>query len=229
MFEQTHNRFAALNTHKIIKHNNKQINCVVPTSNNHVECNISNKSNKTIIKSHNSNNIGTTKLNSNWTLTFHHNPSIWTINGYQQIATFDTVDSYLDIMLYLDRVANINSINLCFFRKGITPLWEDNANRNGGHWSMKLNMEQGFTVWKSLTHKLICESLLKTIVEPDINGYINGITISNKIVNNESIIKIWVSDRKISNTSLICTDIMNECILPFIKSKIIFQVISPEK
>jgi hypothetical protein len=166
--------------------------------------------------------FGSKKLNTKWTLWFHHDPNDWSITGYKQIFTFGTVEEYAKIMTRLHMVTSITNINLYLFREGIEPTWEHVANANGGCWSIKESMKVGFGVWKEICDKTVTETLLKTFGEADINGTINGVSITLKLMN--TIIKIWVSDRKISNIQWIDKEIMSK-----ISSKIMYQVISPEK
>jgi hypothetical protein len=171
-------------------------------------------------------NFGTKKLNTKWTLWFHHNPNDWQISGYKKIHTFETIDDYLQIMSYLHMITSIKNINLYLFRDNIEPTWEDKANSNGGCWSIKILIDAGFNLWHKICNKAITENLLKQFSDRnednDINGTINGISITNKSMN--TIIKIWVSDRKVSNYQWLDTDIIN-----MVSSKIMYQVISPEK
>ena len=174
-------------------------------------------------------NFGTKKLNTKWTLWFHHNPNDWQISGYKKIHTFETIDNYLQIMSYLHMITSIKNINLYLFRDNIEPTWEDKANSNGGCWSIKIPIDTGFNLWHKICNKAITENLLKQFSDRnednednDINGTINGISITNKSMN--TIIKIWVSDRKVSNYQWLDADIIN-----MINSKIMYQVISPEK
>jgi hypothetical protein len=167
-------------------------------------------------------NFGSQKLNTSWILWFHHDPNDWNLTGYKQITTFNTVDDYLKIMSYLHMVTSIKTINLYLFRKGIEPTWEDKANSNGGFWSFKVSIDTGIDQWRKMCDKAVCETILKTAGSTDINGTVNGISITSKLMN--TIIKIWVSDRKISNNQWLDTDILNN-----INSKIIYQVISPER
>jgi len=166
--------------------------------------------------------IGLTKLNTPWTLWFHHDPNDWNLSGYKKIATFRTVDEYLRIMNHIHMVTSIKTINLYLFREGIEPTWEDDANSNGGFWSIKVSMDTGLGIWKKMCDKAVCETILKTAGDKDINGTVNGITITSKLMN--TIVKIWVSDRKVSNNQWIDNEILSN-----ITSKIIYQVISPER
>jgi hypothetical protein len=76
---------------------------------------------------------------------------------------------------------------LFVMRSGITPMWEDPKNRNGGCFSYKVINKQVPELWKTLFYLLCGETLC---VEQKHNKHINGITISPK--KNFCIIKIWL-------------------------------------
>lgn len=179
-----------------------------------------------IVENINLENFGAKKLNTKWTLWFHHDPNDWQISGYKKIHTFETIDDYLKIMSYLHMVTSIKNINLYLFRENIDPTWEHKANSNGGCWSIKISIDNGFNLWHKICNKATTENLLKQFSndesDKDINGTINGISITNKLMN--TIIKIWVSDRKVCNNQWLDKDIINS-----VHSKIMYQVISPEK
>ena len=76
---------------------------------------------------------------------------------------------------------------LFVMREGITPMWEDPKNRNGGCFSYKVVNKNIPEVWKSLFYLLCGETLS---IENEVSQHINGITISPK--KNFCIIKIWL-------------------------------------
>ena len=85
-----------------------------------------------------------------------------------------------------------NIIKYCMLfimRKGITPMWEDPKNRNGGCFSFKVINKQVPAVWKQLFYALGGETLS---YDKEMNSKINGITISPK--KNFCIIKIWLEN-----------------------------------
>ena len=83
-------------------------------------------------------------------------------------------------------------------RKGITPMWEDPKNRNGGCFSFKVINKYVPSVWKSLLYALCGESLCN---DPKYNSIINGITISPK--KNFCIIKIWLCNCSVQDVNII--------------------------
>jgi hypothetical protein len=106
---------------------------------------------------------------------------------------------------------------LFVMRSGITPMWEDPKNRNGGCFSYKVSNKHIQLVWRYLFYSLCGETLCK---ETKYNQFINGITVSPK--RNFCIIKIWVNNCLTQNPDIII-DIPN---LP--KEECLFKKHEPE-
>lgn len=87
---------------------------------------------------------------------------------------------------------------LFIMRSGISPMWEDPANKNGGRFSYKVVNKYVVDVWKSLFYSLCGGSLC---VVDKYSHLLNGITISPK--KNFCIIKIWMRDCSIQDPSII--------------------------
>ena len=87
-------------------------------------------------------------------------------------------------------------------QEGITPIWEDPKNINGGCWSFKVPDDQAHELWEDLSIYLVCEQLCPTITDE-----IVGLSICLK-KNNNAVIKIW--NKKSKNNSL---KLINEYIL----------------
>ena len=64
-------------------------------------------------------------------------------------------------------------------KKGIIPVWEDPANRQGGCFSYKIANKSVYSIWKELTYLLVGESLS---TNKEFVNQITGITISPKKV-----------------------------------------------
>ena len=98
---------------------------------------------------------------------------------------------------------NILKYSMVFImRIGITPLWEDPKNRNGGCFSFKVINKQVYDVWKILFYLLCGESIF---VNKEHSKLVNGITISPK--KNFCIIKIWMSSCANQNPCIITNEI----------------------
>jgi hypothetical protein len=129
-------------------------------------------------------------LKDKWTL-YCHLPSEkdWNLSGYTVILSdIDTVETTVAINRALTE--NIVKYSMLFFmRKGITPIWEDEKNKNGGCFSYKVINKHVIQVWRHMMYMLAGESLG---MNADYSNCINGITISPK--KNFCIIKIWLCD-----------------------------------
>ena len=76
---------------------------------------------------------------------------------------------------------------LFLMRKGVTPTWEDERNRQGGCFSYKINNKNVHTVWKQLSFILVGETISN---DHKFSSHVTGITISPKKA--FCIIKIWM-------------------------------------
>lgn len=122
-------------------------------------------------------------LHTKWNLYFHHiKDSNWTIDNYKLLYSFDSVNNFW--RLY-NNFPN-HSFGLFFLmRDGISPIWEDKQNINGGTFSFKIGKKVIIQAWTEISMAIIGESIFK---DSDI---ITGISLHPKY--NCYIIKIWVS------------------------------------
>lgn len=140
-------------------------------------------------------------LNDKWDLYYHlpHDAN-WTLDSYISI-TKDINDIETIIQINEDMHDNVIKNCMLFIMKtGITPMWEDPNNRNGGCFSYKVSNKYVVDVWKNLTY-LLCGNNLSN--KKEYNKYINGLTISPK--KNFCIVKIWLNTHKIQDPSIIQT------------------------
>jgi hypothetical protein len=144
------------------------------------------------------NQIPTTrKLNGKWDLYYHlpHDKE-WGLSSYKKIkGNIDNVETLISINENLPE----NVVKYCMLfvmRVGITPMWEDPKNRNGGCFSFKVANKMVPQIWKSLFYALCGESLC---VKQEHNHLINGITISPK--KNFCIIKVWMENTTMQDPS----------------------------
>ena len=144
----------------------------------------------------------THKLSDQWTLWAHlpHNTD-WSIKSYIKMFTFKTVEEIIAITETLPNIL-VENCMLFMMRDGISPIWEDPKNRNGGCFSYKVSNKNVVEVWKELTYVLVGGSLSNLI--PFVNS-VTGITISPK--KNFCIIKIWMTDCKNQNPAVVTNDV----------------------
>jgi hypothetical protein len=139
------------------------------------------------------------KLFVNWSLYYHlPNDKNWNLSSYKPIL--ENIDS-VEQLIAVNEGLTDNIVKHCMLfvmRVGITPMWEDKKNRNGGCFSYKVVNKSVPIVWRELMYLLCGNSL--TINQKHMN-FINGITISPK--RGFCIVKIWLADCSIQDPSII--------------------------
>lgn len=130
------------------------------------------------------------KTNNSWNMFYHLSQNTdWDLSSYKCI--FSKIE-YIEQVILLNNIIPEDIIKYCMLfimRDGITPLWEDPKNRNGGCFSFKISNRFVFEVWKNVFFSLTGGNLFKNRSHEQ---KINGITISPK--KNFCILKIWMSD-----------------------------------
>ena len=134
-----------------------------------------------------------------WNLYYHlPQDKNWGLSSYSIIMeSINTVEE----MILLNNSINENIVKNCMLflmRKGITPMWEDPRNRNGGCFSYKVVNKVVPEVWRNLFY-LVCGETI--CLDNAHNKHINGITISPK--KNFCIIKIWLDTSALQDPSII--------------------------
>jgi len=141
-------------------------------------------------------------LSDRWTYWAHlPHDTDWSIKSYKNIYTVSTVEECIAITETLPEIL-IKNCMLFIMRNGITPVWEDPKNRNGGCFSYKIANKNVFEVWKDMSYVLMGGSISE---ESSFVNSVTGITISPK--KNFCIIKIWLCDCKNQNPSIISSEI----------------------
>jgi hypothetical protein len=136
------------------------------------------------------------ELSDTWIVYTHKNSnSDWSISSYEPIHEIKTVGS---LWRFLNVLQNLDKINYQYFimRRNITPIWEDNKNRDGGICSIALDNRNyryveyniGADAFRSICLLTLNESF--TSNNEDING------LSYSIKNKKILIKLWISDYK---------------------------------
>ena len=165
------------------------------------------KSNTSIMKNNiSSNEIGsscsTHKIKNKWVLWAHlpQDPD-WTFKSYKKVYEFKTLE---DAIVITDITPDplIKSSMLFVMKEGITPMWEDPKNRNGGCFSYKVSNKNVCEVWKEINYVLVGET-----ISPEVSfvNCVTGITISPK--KNFCIIKIWMTNCDYQNPAKVTTEV----------------------
>lgn len=129
------------------------------------------------------NNILKIKLKNKWNIWFHSlNDNNWSIDSYHLISPIEYIE---DLIYIIKNIKNINNGLYFIMKSGISPIYEDKNNINGGYWSFRINKKYIFNKWIDIIYYM----LILNFNNNDIYNDINGISLSPKV--NNSIIKIW--------------------------------------
>jgi hypothetical protein len=140
------------------------------------------------------------KLKNDWVLWFHKvNDNNWSLDSYSKVFEIKT---YFDILFILNEIKNISSGMFFIMKDGISPIYEDSKNINGGYWSMRITKKDSFEIWEKIIY-FMCIDTITIDDKYEIN--INGLSISPKI--NNCIFKIWTSNYKEMKTKYMRTDL----------------------
>jgi len=141
----------------------------------------------------------TSALNGKWGLYYHlPDDKKWDLASYKTIANaIHTVDQTIAVNEKIPEKV-VKYCMLFAMRDGITPMWEDKQNRNGGCFSFKVLNKQVYQVWKTLFYALCGETLCR---DRKYSNLINGITISPK--KSFCIVKVWLRDCSVQDPSIL--------------------------
>lgn len=137
-------------------------------------------------------------LNTKWDIYAHlPHDTDWSVDSYKKIKTVETIE---DIIITYNNIPDTMVTNCMLFlmKEGVKPVWEDPSNREGGCFSYKVNNNVVEEVWRNLNYTLVGESITE---ERDLYEKITGLSLSPK--KNFCIIKIWLSDCEITDSSYI--------------------------
>ena len=137
-------------------------------------------------------------LSDKWTLWAHlpHNTE-WGLKSYIPIYTFSTIEETIAVTESLPPIL-VENCMLFMMKCGITPMWEDSKNRQGGCFSYKVANKNVVKSWTELTYRIVGGSI------SNLNAFfksVSGITISPK--KHFCIIKIWMSNCDHQNPALV--------------------------
>lgn len=136
------------------------------------------------------------KLNSNWEVWMHSNDNEdWSLKSYNSIFNIDSIGSMWRFLGCM-RCLNKDIAQYYIMREGITPIWEDNHNKNGAICSIMIENtnrfnrhfrgDLGVDVFSAICILVMNESFVRN------NCDINGLNYSIK--NRNILIKLWIKD-----------------------------------
>ncbi|KAG9508597.1 Eukaryotic translation initiation factor 4E type 2, partial [Fragariocoptes setiger] len=101
----------------------------------------------------------------------------------QQIVTFDTVEGFWRAYSHMIRPGDMQGhFDIHLFKTGIKPMWEDDANVNGGKWIVRLRKGLASRCWENLIVAILGEQFM-------VNDEICGAVVSVRYA--EDIISVW--------------------------------------
>jgi translation initiation factor 4E len=137
------------------------------------------------------------RLKNSWKIWYHkQDEQVWDESSYLPIYEFSTIREFYAVMnsfVYLPKF-----INGYYFimRDGIKPIWEDDRNKNGGCFSIKVAKENTENIfWDMFIHMLAGELFTHY------NETITGISVVPKKYN--AVIKIWNNNSNICSSHLL--------------------------
>ena len=136
------------------------------------------------------------KLNTSWTVWIHENDNQdWSLASYKSIYEINCIGSMWRFLWVLDNL-NKNVRQYYIMRNGITPIWEDNNNKQGAICSIMIDNlnrsskhmrgDLGVDAFSAICILVMNESFVKN------NQDINGLCYSIK--SRSVLIKLWIKD-----------------------------------
>jgi len=125
----------------------------------------------------------------------------------RNLGEFGSVEEFFLWYGHLQRAPEIPHISdLSIFRKGVRPVWEDDANVKGGKWVLRVRKNSESTLW-------FWESLLLALISDDFGDAaadITGVVLS--IRHAEDIISVWNSTANDGRTNLKIKETLRRCL-----------------
>jgi len=141
-------------------------------------------------------------LRRKWNLWAHlPHDTDWSLKSYKPIFKFTSAEDTIAICETLPDIL-VKNCMLFVMRDGITPMWEDVNNREGGCFSYKISNKSVYEVWRELSYVLVGETISSN---PSFVDNVTGITISPK--KNFCVIKIWLTNCEFQDPNIVTNDV----------------------
>ena len=129
------------------------------------------------------------KLRHSW--SFWYRPPISKSNGYvdyektlHPMAEFGTIEEFFTVYQHLKRPSTLPLVSdYHIFKKGIRPVWEDEENKKGGKWIVRLKKGVSDRYWEELLFAIVGDQFAEASEE------VCGAVLS--VRNGEDILSIW--------------------------------------
>ena len=138
-----------------------------------------------------------TKFEKNWILWYHHEKDNWKLSGFRQLYKITTIKELWQLYNNWHVIGGVTNKHVFIMQEGVSPLWEDTENINGGCWSFKVHEDNADELWEDLSVHLVAESLYQNDKDK-----ILGLSLCLK-KNNNVVIKIWNKSSKFNSLKLL--------------------------
>jgi translation initiation factor 4E len=128
-------------------------------------------------------------LKSTWTLFYR--PPTSKYSDYEKstikLASISTVESFWTIYSHLKRPSQLPSVSdYHIFKEGIRPVWEDEANKRGGKWIVRLKKGVADRYWEELLFAIIGDQFMEAGEE------VCGAVLS--VRSGEDVLNVWTQN-----------------------------------
>lgn len=128
-------------------------------------------------------------LRHSW--VFWYRPPISKSNGYLEyektlhaMAGFDNIEDFFTVYRHLKRPSTLPLVSdYHLFKKGIRPVWEDDENKKGGKWIVRLKKGVADRYWEDLLFAIVGDQFAEA--SEDVCGAVLSVR------NGEDILSIW--------------------------------------
>lgn len=141
-----------------------------------------------------------------WCLWYHYDTSTWTTGSFKLLMNITSVGELWAMVDALQANEAVLLEHLYVMREGVAPIWEDKRNRNGGCWSIKVDLKDSFNVFVKILAFVLGENSLIAPDGKNLSSNITGISFCSK---NQfsTIAQIWTSDKHLNKTTLLHPEI----------------------
>lgn len=109
------------------------------------------------------------------------------------VGSFNSVESFWSLYSFITRPSELTGYcDYHLFKDGIKPMWEDDANREGGRWTVRLRKGLASRCWENLILAILGEQFM---VGDEICGAVVSIRFQ------EDIISVWNKTAQDNNST----------------------------
>jgi translation initiation factor 4E len=120
----------------------------------------------------------------------------------KRLGTFNSVEGFWSYYSHLVRPNKLaTNIDVMCFREGVSPLWEDKVNLEGGKWVLRLKKGMASRCWESVLLALIGDHF-------HLGEEICGLYVSTKYA--EDVISVWNKNASDRQTTLRIRDVLKK-------------------